>query len=86
MEALIEFLTENPLYALGIAVAALLLIVALVKKMLKFAIIVVVLSAGYGYYLQDMAQEAYSKAEARVDATKDKADDLIDQAGSLLEQ
>ena len=86
MEALIEFLTENPLYALGIAVGVLLLIVALVKKMLKFAIIVVVLNAGYGYYLQDMAQDAYSKAEAKIDAAKDKADDLIDEAGSLIKQ
>jgi hypothetical protein len=86
MEALIEFVTQNPLYGLGIAAGVLLLLVALVKKMTKFAIIVVILIAGYGYYLQDMAQDAYSKTEAKVDVAKDKAEDLIDEAGALLKQ
>ena len=52
--------------------------------MLKFAIIVVLLNAVYAYYLQDMAQDAYSKAEDKIDVAKDKAEDLINEAGSLI--
>lgn len=86
MEAVIEFVTQNPLYGAGIVIGVLLLTVALVKKMLKFAVVVVALNVSYGYYLQDMAQEAYAKAGAKVDLAKDKADDLIDEAGSLIKQ
>ena len=84
MEALIEFITHNPLYGAGLAAGIVLLLIALVKKMLKFAIIVVLLNAGYAYYLQDMAQDAYAKAEDKMDVAKDKAEDLIDEAGSLI--
>ena len=84
MEALIEFITQNPLYGAGLAAGVMLLLIALIKKMLKFAIIAVVLNAGYAYYLQDMAQDAYAKAENKVDVAKDKAEDLIDKASSLI--
>ena len=86
MEALIEFVTDNPLYAVGTALLLILLIVALVKKMLKVAIIAVALNVGYTYYLHDMAQDAYAKAEAKAEDIKDKTEDLIDAAGNIIDR
>lgn len=83
MEQLIEFLTDNPLYALGIVVLALLLVFALFKKMMKIALLAVVLMAAYIYYLQDSADKAYARAQDRAERVIDKAGDLFDDAKEL---
>ena len=88
MEQLIDFLTNNPLYAAGVVVLTLLLLVALIKKMVKVAILAVALNAGYVYYLQDAAEKAYAdtqdKVEQAAEQATDKAGDLIDEAGNLI--
>ena len=84
MEALVEFISDNPLYAVGIALLLLFLIFALIKKMVMVAIIAIILNIAYVYYLQDMAQDTYARAEARVGKAADKAADLFNEAGSLL--
>lgn len=86
MDALIHFVTQHPLYGLGIIAGALFLIMALVKKMVKIAIIVVILNAAYGYYLQDIAKHAYSRAGAKYDMAKDKVDNLMDEAGVIIDK
>lgn len=88
MERLLDFVASNPLYAAGLAALGLLLLVALIKKMLKVAILTVVLSAGYVYYLQDAAEKAYADAQHKVDDAAEKATDkagnLMDKAGNLI--
>ena len=84
MEAVIEFVTINPLYGLGIVAGVLFLLFALVKKMVKVAVVVVILNIAYGYALQNMAQEAYTRAQTQYELAKDKAENLIDDADSLI--
>jgi hypothetical protein len=86
MEALIDFVTQNPLYGIGIVALVLLLLFALMKKMIKLVIIAILLNIGYVYYLQDMAQDAYARAEAKYETAKEKTKNLIDEAGSLIKQ
>ena len=84
MDQLIDFVTNNPLYAVGVVVLTLLLLVALVKKMVKIPILAVALNAGYVYYLQDTAEKYYASSEGKMERVKDKAGDLIDEAGDLI--
>jgi ElaB/YqjD/DUF883 family membrane-anchored ribosome-binding protein len=86
VEALIEFITQNPLYGVGLVALVLLLLFALIKKMVKLIIIAVLLNLGYGYYLQDMAEDAYARAEAKYKSARDQAENLIDEAGSLIKR
>ena len=79
MEAIIEFLQTNPLYAAGAAALIILFVVSLVMKAVKFAVIAVVLNLGYGYYVQEIAEDAYDKANKSIDSAVDTAKDLIDQ-------
>ena len=84
MQAVIEYLTQHPLYAVGAIVLLLFLIIALVKKMIKVAILAVALNMAYGYYLNDVARDAYAKAKSSYKATKGTAKDLFDEAGKLI--
>lgn len=84
MEALVEFISQNPLYGAGIVLGVVILLIALAKKMLKLAIVAIVLTAAYVYYLHDMAEETYSKAEKKFEDVRDSADQLIDDTRSLL--
>ena len=91
MEQLIDFVTENPLYAAGVVLFTLMLLIALVKKAVKIAILAVVLNAGYVYYLQDTAEKYYAKGQDKVEklskeASKvgDQAENLLDEAGNLI--
>lgn len=86
MEAITDFVTQNPLYGFGMAAGALVLIAALVKRMFKLAIIAALLNLAYGYYLQDLAEEAYAGAKATYEETRDKAENLFDETGSLLQR
>ena len=83
MEAVIEFLQANPLYAAGAAVLIVLFVVSLFMKAVKLIVIALVLNLGYGYYVQDMAEDAYAKAnstiESAVDTAVDTAKDMLDQ-------
>jgi c-di-AMP phosphodiesterase-like protein len=91
MEQLIDFVTENPLYAVGVVLFTLLLLIALVKKAIKIAILAVALNAGYIYYLQDSAEKYYAKGQDKVEqisqeASKvgEQAENLLDEAGNLI--
>ncbi len=88
MEQLLDFVANNPPYAVGLVVLSLLLLVALIKKMVKVAILAVVLNAGYLYYLQDAAGKTYADAQDKVEEVAekatDKAGDLMDKAGNLI--
>lgn len=85
MQALLDFVRENPLYAAGAAVLLLFLLISLLKKGLKLAIVALALNAGYGYYLNDLAQEYYSKAQEKVEAAQrqyDSAKETVERAGN----
>lgn len=84
METLIEFITNNPLYGVGIVALLLFMVFALIKKMIFVALIAICLNVAYIYALNDMADEAYAKANDKYEATKDAADTLINKADSLL--
>ncbi len=77
MQSVIDFITANPLYGVGLALLLVFLIFSLVKKAVTLVVIAVLLNLGYGYYLHDMAQTAYDKA---ADAVKDAAE----QAGDMM--
>lgn len=83
MEAIIEFLQANPLYAVGAAILVVLFVISLITKAVKFAVIAVALNLGYGYYVQDIAEDAYAEAnnsiESVVDSAVDTAKDIVDQ-------
>lgn len=96
MEALLDFVQENPLYLAGTAVLLLFFIAALVKKAAKLALLALVLNAGYGYYLNDLAQDYYRQAQQKLEAaqrqvesvrgTVESAGESVDKAGDLFEQ
>ena len=52
-------------------------------KAVKLIVIAVVLNLGYGYFVQDMAEDAYAKAhggiESALDTAVDTAKDILDQ-------
>ena len=84
MEQLIDFVTANPLYAAGVVLFTLVLLIALVKKAFKIAILAVALNAGYVYYLQDTAEEYYAKGQDKMDRISEEAENLLDEAGNLI--
>jgi hypothetical protein len=96
MEALIEFIKENPLYAAGTAVLLLFFIISLVKKAAKLAVLAIALNLGYGYYLNDLAQAYYAEAQQRMETARDNyeaaketvqgAGETVEQAGDLFDQ
>ncbi len=84
MDALLDFIQDNPLYAVGIVALLLLFVIALFRKMFKLALLAVVLNVLYVVYLQELAEEAYSDAEAAIDAVRDQAEDLADRVEEAL--
>lgn len=78
MEPLIDFLSNNPLYAIGIVVLVLLLIFALIKKMMTFAIVLAILVGAYFYYLHDTANDLANRAESQYESIKGKALNLFE--------
>ena len=83
MESVIEFLQANPLYAAAAAVLIILFVISLFMKAVKLIVIALVLNLGYGYYVQDRAEDTYAKAnrtiESAVDTAVDTAKDMLDQ-------
>lgn len=79
MTPIIEFLQANPLYAVGAVVLIILLVISLIKKAIKFAVIAVALNLGYGYYVQDIADDAYAKATRSINTVVDTAKDVLDK-------
>ena len=77
MQPVIDFITANPLYGVGLALLLVFLIFSLVKKAVKLVVIAVLLNVGFGYYLHDMAQTAYDRAISTVR-------DAAGQAGGML--
>ena len=73
MERLIEFVTENPLYAIGVVVLTLMLLVALVKRALKTAILALLLIAGYLYYLHESAEKHYARGQEKLEGLTEEA-------------
>ncbi len=84
MGAVIDFVTANPLYGAGIVLLLALLIVGVVKKMAKLAVIAVLLNVGYVYYLHDAAADYYQQAQRTVEGAAAKAADAADKTGALL--
>lgn len=77
MQAMIDYLMQHPLHAAAAVILLLLLLFTLARKMLKIAILVVVIGLAYGYYLHDIAVSSYK-------ATKESAQELFDEAGKLI--
>ncbi|PKM46418.1 MAG: hypothetical protein CVV05_01705 [Gammaproteobacteria bacterium HGW-Gammaproteobacteria-1] len=84
MQQVIDFVTANPLYGVGLALLLVFLIFSLVKKAVKLVVIAVLLNVGYGYYLHDMAQTAYDKAARAVEDAAEQASRAAGQAGDML--
>ena len=84
MHAVIDYLSQHPLYALVAVLLLLFLVIAVVKKMLQIAILAVALNVAYGYYLHDNARGAYAKAKSTYKAGKRSAKTLFDEAGELI--
>lgn len=82
MEAVIEFLQANPLYAAGAAVLIILFVVSLIMKAVKLIVIAVVLNLAYGYYVQDTAEDAYAKANRTIESAVDTA---VDSTKNILD-
>jgi Fe2+ transport system protein B len=81
---IIDFVTANPLYGVGLALLLVFLIFSLVKKAVKLVVIAVLLNVGYGYYLHDMAQTASDKAARAVEDAAEQASRAAGQAGDML--
>lgn len=96
MEALFDFLKDNPLYTAVGAALFLFFIISLLKKGVTLAIIALLLNAGYGYYVNDLAQDYYKQAEKKVEEARkhyeavqeemDKAGEAVDKAGDLFDK
>ncbi|MGM0594669.1 MAG: hypothetical protein ACQETD_09040 [Pseudomonadota bacterium] len=86
MQAIIDFLQANPFYAVGAAVLLVLFIISLVKKAVMLAAILIVLNAGYGYYLHDAAQTYLQQAQQRYETVREGAGEASDKAGDLFQQ
>lgn len=84
MQSVIDFITANPLYGVGLALLLVFLIFSLVKKAAKLVVIALLLNLGYGYYLHDMAQTAYDKAARAVEDAAEQASRAAGQAGDML--
>jgi len=82
MQQMLDFITANPLYGVGLALLLVLLVVSLVKRAVKLVVIAVLLNVGYGYYLHDMAQTAYDRAAKTV---RNAAGQVTDKAGELMQ-
>lgn len=84
MQAVIDYLTQHPLHAAAAVLLLIFLLVSLAKKMFKVAILVVVLNVAYGYYLHEIAKEAYAAAKSSYKETRESAQELLDEAGDLI--
>lgn len=78
MEPLIDFLSNNPIYAIGIVVLVVLLVYALIKKMMIFAIVVTIMVGVYFYYLHDTANDYANRATSSLESIKNKTMELIE--------
>lgn len=85
MEALLDFVKANPIYAAGAAVLLLFVVMALVKKAVKLAVIAIALNAGYGYYLNELAQDYYEQAQKKLAVAREKAEAAAEQYESAKE-
>ena len=81
MQSIIDFISANPLYGIGLTLLLVLLFVSLFKRAMKLVVIAVLLNLGYGYYLHDMAQGAYEKASQSI---RNAADEMTDKAGTMI--
>ncbi len=82
MQQMIDFITANPLYGVGLALLLMLLIVGLLKRAVKLVAIAVLLNVGYAYYLHDLAQSAYDRAARTV---HDAAEQVTDKASQVMQ-
>ena len=78
MVEVLEFLQANPLYAVGAVVLIIFFIISLIKKAIKLAVVAVLLNLGYGYYVQDIAQDAYEQANQKIESVVDTAKDVLE--------
>jgi len=77
MTTFIEFLQENPLYIAGIVFFIIFIIIALLKKAIKFLVIAVILFVGYSYFLNNNFDASHISAEP-LQSLENKAKELID--------
>lgn len=79
MDAVIELLKDNPIYAAGLALLLLLLVFSLAKRMMKVLLLAIALNIAYVYFLQERAEDLYASG-------KKQAEELIDEAGKLIKR
>lgn len=84
MDSMLEFLRDNPLYAVGVVLFLVGFLFALLQKMFKMALLAALLCLGYLYYVHDLAMSSYSKLEKQVESVGEQAGDLADRAGKLI--
>lgn len=77
MESLIEFLQSNPLYIAGFVCLIIFIVMSLIKKAIKLAVVAVILFAGYSYYLNDISA-VYQESTERIKLIESKAKELVD--------
>lgn len=76
MESIIESLTSNPMYMVGAAVLGLVILVFLLKKVFKIAIIVIVLGLGYVGYVYFTDGNPKRTLEKQFKSGKEKFEDV----------
>lgn len=77
MQPILDYVMAHPLYGAAAAVLLLFLLTSLLKKAFKLALIALVLNLGYGYFLHDLAMDAYERASAAAGKAADEAREAI---------
>lgn len=80
MQAVIDFVTANPLYGAGLAVLLLVLLISVAKQAFKFALIAAVICGLYGYYLHDIATVTLAQARNAAEQAAGQAKEMLDKA------
>ena len=84
MTSFIEFLQDNPLYIVGLALLIIFLIISLIKKAVKLIVIAVILFVGYSYFLND-SFSGYDSLKGNLESLENKADKVVETAKEVLD-
>ena len=76
MESILDTLTSNPLYMVGAAVLGIVILVFLLKKVFKLAIILLILGIGYVGYLYFTDSNPQKTIEKQLKAGKKKIEEV----------
>ncbi len=84
MASFIEFLQDNPLYIVGLALLIIFLIISLIKKAVKLIVIAVILFVGYSYFLND-SFSGYDNLKGNLESLENKAEKVVETAKEVLD-